>query len=41
MFWAGMIQGLIHDIPTVQALIDDIMAEANDIIASKLSRLVG
>ena len=41
MFWAGMIQGLIRDIPTVQALIDDIMAEANDIIASKLSRLVG
>ena len=41
MFWASMIQGLIHDIPTVKTLIDNIMSEANDIIASRLTRLVG
>lgn len=41
MFWASMIQGLIHDIPTVRTLIDNIMSEANDIIASRLTRVVG
>ena len=41
MFWAGMIQGLIHDIPTVQTLIDNIMSEADEIISSRLSRLAG
>jgi len=39
MFWAGMIQGLIHDIPTVQKLIDNIMSEADDIIASRLRKM--
>ena len=39
MFWAGMIQGLIHDIPTVQTLIDNIMFEADDIIASRLGKM--
>ncbi|MGR3781951.1 MAG: NAD(P)H-dependent flavin oxidoreductase [Albimonas sp.] len=35
---AGMIQGLIHDVPTVKELIDRIMAEAHEIIASRLAR---
>lgn len=36
LFWAGMIQGLIHDVPTVQELIDRIIGEARDIIAARL-----
>jgi nitronate monooxygenase len=35
---AGMIQGLIHDIPTCKELIDRIMAEAEEIIAGRLAR---
>lgn len=34
----GMVAGLIHDIPTVKDLIDRIMAEADDIIAQRLTR---
>ena len=34
----GMVAGLIHDIPTVQELIDTIMADAERIIAQRLSR---
>ena len=37
----GMVAGLIHDIPTVQALIDRIMTEAEQIIARRLAGLVG
>ncbi|MDO7842102.1 NAD(P)H-dependent flavin oxidoreductase [Sphingomonas immobilis] len=37
---AGMILGLIHDIPTCQVLIDRIMAEANAIIAERLAGFV-
>ncbi|WP_324261650.1 nitronate monooxygenase family protein [Altererythrobacter sp. H2] len=33
----GMVAGLIHDIPTCQELIDRIMAEAEDIIRSRLA----
>ena len=33
----GMVAGLIHDIPTCQALIDRIMAEARDIIRGRLA----
>ncbi|MGQ5700633.1 NAD(P)H-dependent flavin oxidoreductase [Sandaracinobacteroides sp. A072] len=36
IFWAGMIQGLIHDIPTVQDLIDRIIREAVEIVDSRL-----
>ncbi|BEV00993.1 NAD(P)H-dependent flavin oxidoreductase [Novosphingobium olei] len=36
VFWAGMIQGLIHDIPTCQVLIDRIIAEAEGIIEGRL-----
>jgi nitronate monooxygenase len=34
----GMVAGLIHDAPTVQALIDRIMREAEEIIRTKLER---
>jgi nitronate monooxygenase len=34
----GMVAGLIHDIPTVQDLITRIMAEAEEIIATRLKR---
>lgn len=37
---AGMIQGLIHDIPTVRELVDRIVAEAESIIDQRLSRLL-
>jgi nitronate monooxygenase len=38
---AGMVLGLIHDIPTCQVLIDRIMAEANQIIGGRLAGMVG
>ncbi len=34
---AGMVQGLIHDVPTVQVLVDRIMAEAEAIITGRLA----
>ena len=34
----GMVVGLIHDIPTVQQLIDTIMADAERILSQRLSR---
>ena len=34
----GMVVGLIHDIPTCQQLIDEIMAEAHAIISGRLAR---
>ncbi len=37
----GMVAGLIHDVPTVKALIDRIMAEADQIIRERLTGLVG
>jgi nitronate monooxygenase len=37
LIWAGQVQGLIHDIPTVAVLIDRIMSEATDIIRSRLA----
>ena len=36
----GMVAGLVSDIPTVQELIDRIMSEAEDIIASKLQKVI-
>jgi nitronate monooxygenase len=36
----GMVAGLIHDIPTVQELIDNIMAEAASIINVRLKSFV-
>ena len=40
IFWAGMIQGLIHDIPTCQVLIDRIMADAESIIGKRLAGML-
>ena len=37
----GMVVGLIHDIPTCKNLIDSIMAEAEEVIRSRLTRLLG
>lgn len=36
LYWAGQVQGLIHDIPTVAELMDRIMREALDIIERRL-----
>ena len=40
VFWAGMVQGLIHDIPTCQELISRILADAESIIRSRLSGMM-
>ncbi|MCB2047228.1 MAG: nitronate monooxygenase [Novosphingobium sp.] len=40
IFWAGMIQGLIHDIPTCQELIDRIIGEAEEIVKGRLSGML-
>ena len=37
---AGMVQGLIHDIPSVKELVDRIVAEAESIIDQRLSGMV-
>ncbi|MCA3720159.1 nitronate monooxygenase family protein [Phenylobacterium sp.] len=37
----GMVVGLIHDVPTCKNLIDSIMAEAEEVIRSRLTRLLG
>lgn len=37
---AGMIQGLIHDVPTVQELVDRIVNEAEEIIRARLDGMV-
>ena len=36
----GMVAGLVSDIPSVKELIDRIMSEAEEIIASKLSKAI-
>jgi len=40
IFWAGMIQGLIHDIPTCQELIDRIIGDAEAIVQQRLSGML-
>jgi len=40
VFWAGMVQGLIHDIPTVAELIERIVSEADAIIAERLTGMM-
>ncbi len=37
VFWAGMVQGLIHDIPTCDELISRIIREAEDILDQRLA----
>jgi nitronate monooxygenase len=39
VFWAGMVQGLIHDIPTCQQLIDRIITEAEAILDQRLAAM--
>ncbi|AXQ31801.1 nitronate monooxygenase [Solimonas sp. K1W22B-7] len=39
LIWAGQVQGLIHDIPTVAELMGRIMREATDIIQRRLAGL--
>lgn len=39
VFWAGMVQGLIHDIPTCEELISRIMREASEIVDQRLAGL--
>ncbi|MEP7221715.1 MAG: nitronate monooxygenase family protein [Novosphingobium sp.] len=41
IFWAGMVQGLIHDIPTCAELIARIIADAEAIIKGRLGAMVG
>ena len=38
---AGMVQGLIHDIPTCAELVDRLVREANEIIRNRLPGMVG
>jgi nitronate monooxygenase len=40
LVWAGQVQGLIHDIPSVAELIDRIIAEAQQIIAGRLKAMM-
>jgi nitronate monooxygenase len=40
VFWAGMVQGLIHDIPTCQQLIDRIVGDAEAIIRGRLEGML-
>jgi NADH:quinone reductase (non-electrogenic) len=40
IFWAGMVQGLIHDIPSVQELIDRIIGEAESIVKNRLAGML-
>jgi nitronate monooxygenase len=35
----GMVVGLINDIPTCQQLVDNIMAQANEIIRERLAKM--
>jgi len=40
LFWAGQVQGLIHDVPTCAELISRIVAEAESIINVRLGKFV-
>jgi nitronate monooxygenase len=39
LVWAGQVQGLIHDVPTVAELIDRIVTEAREIARTRLAML--
>ena len=36
----GMVAGLVHDIPTVQELIDRIMSESEELIRTRLEKMI-
>ncbi len=40
IWWAGMVMGLIHDIPTVKDLIERIVSDAEKIITTRLTTLI-
>ena len=40
IFWAGMVQGLIHDIPTCEVLLTRMVAEAEAIIKGRLGGMI-
>ena len=40
LIWAGQVQALIHDIPSCQSLISRIVADAEEIITDRLSRML-
>lgn len=40
IFWAGMVQGLIHDIPTCKELIERIVGEAEEIVKGRLGKML-
>jgi NADH:quinone reductase (non-electrogenic) len=40
LIWAGQVQGLIHDVPTVAELMERIMREASEIIGQRLAGMV-
>lgn len=39
LYWAGQVQGLIHDIPTCKELIDRIMQQADNLVTERLCRM--
>jgi nitronate monooxygenase len=41
IFWAGMVQGMIHDVPSVQELMDRIIGDAKSIMAQRLATMLG
>ncbi|MCW2527735.1 MAG: putative 2-nitropropane dioxygenase, partial [Pseudonocardiales bacterium] len=40
MWWAGQTQGLIHDVPTCAELVRSIMAEAHELVYSRLPSML-
>lgn len=40
IYWAGMVQGLIHDVPSVAELIERTIADTETIIQKRLLRLL-
>ncbi|MET0179400.1 MAG: nitronate monooxygenase family protein [Novosphingobium sp.] len=41
VFWAGMVQGLINDIPTCEELVSRIVREAEEIVSGRLAGMLG
>ena len=41
VFWAGMVQGLIHDVPTCEELVSRIVTDAEKIIKGRLAGMIG
>lgn len=41
LVWGGQVQGLIHDVPTCQELLDRMIGEAGEIIGRRLAAMIG